>query len=169
MKIIRRRPVAVAAAPAPTSEAPRRVLRFANKANNATVRAIAERVARAEIDLELQSLAKEEEALDKAAFALEQRHSSLEAKLRAANLTEHSDGIYKIGIEESFSRQSTTIDAKKFKNAVTDKEFWAVVTVPVTKAKDLLGQKEIDAISEVERAKSLGHVFKLKRLDKRVK
>lgn len=167
MPIIRRRAAAVVAQAAP--EAPRRVLRFANKSNNATVRAIAERTTRAEIDHELQLLAKEEYALDQAAAALEARHQSLEAKLRGANLTEHSNGTYKIGIEESFSRQSTTIDAKKFKNAVSDRDFWAVVTVPVTKAKELLGQKEIDAIAEVERAKSLGFVFKLKKIERKVK
>lgn len=149
-------------------QAPARRLRFAT-ANNAATRAEAANKARAEIDVLLQSIAKIDQTIDDAVAQTEQIHAQIEQHLRASNLSAHSDGYYEVGIVESLTRQSRTIDPKKYKNQVSNDVFFSTIDVSIGKAAEHLAQKEIDAISEVVPARSLGFKFKIKKIERKVK
>lgn len=150
------------------TDSTKRVLRLTTSTNAAT-RAAAAASAREEVNSLLQSVATVEATLDQAAAELEMLHKQIEEKMRSANINEHSDGHYKTAIEAAFSRQSRTIDPKKFRNAVGDAAFWGSIDVGVTKAKQYMSERELDAISEVVPPKSLGYVFKIKKIERKVK
>ena len=163
MTLIRRqRPVA---ALVEVEQAPATPTRFrrARMVTSATKHA----AARTALDISLKSIAEIEREIDDASERLALAHAEAEQHMRAANISEHSDGVYRATIEEKFTRQDTTIDPKKFKNAVADKDFWACCTIGVTKAQEVLGKKEIATIADVKPAKSLGHVFSVKPVKKK--
>lgn len=161
--ILRRRTVTTN--PAAVVQAPGvRRLRFAT-ADNAASRLAKATVARTQIDNLLQSVAKTEAALDAAMAELQNEHAKIEDLMRANNITAHSNGVYKLGIEEQHSRMSRTIDPKRFRAQVIDKDFWACVEVSVTKAKALMTDRELDAVAVTTPAKSTGFHFKIKKLD----
>lgn len=143
-------------------------LRFA-RSDTAASRAVQRRTATEEIDDQLKSVAILEAELDKVHAKLTEHHATIEAMMRENRISEHSDGKYVVAVKESFSRQSITIDPKKFKANVPDKAFWDSITVGVTKAREHIGEKELMRISDVVAGKSTGFVFSLSSVDKKKK
>lgn len=165
--LLRRRSIRadVPAAPSaetPVSHAPRLRLRVAN---NAASRAQADRSVRNEIDEQLQLIASLDIEIDQLMEKLQGAHAKIEKLMSQGKINDHSDGNYNASIVEVFSRQKTVIDPKRFKAQVGEKEFWACVEVPVGKAEEILGKKELARISDVTPGKSTGYQFKLKKVE----
>lgn len=122
--------------------------------------------ARKRIDELLKSVAKAEAEIDRAQAVLHPMHQEIEKLLRDHNIESHSNGVYRTEIAETFSRQSTDIDPKKFRAEVPEKIFWDCITVGVTKAKEILGEKEVMRIATVVPGKLTGHIYKFSRVKK---
>ena len=69
-------------------------------------------------------------------------------------------GEYIAKLSETYSNQVRKVDAQKFRNAVTNDQFWKSIDVSITRAKEFLTDKEITALSDVIPSVSQG--FKLK-------
>ena len=79
---------------------------------------------------------------------IEEETKSLYLLMKARKVTEVEDTLATAAVVIPAGRGSTWIDPHKFREAVPDdKEFFAAITIGVTAAKQVLGQKEIDAIS----------------------
>lgn len=187
MLLIRRRPTAPAPAPAPAAtvlrrtrptsapvvalpsapQAPGRLHRVTSK-NTAHTRAAAAAAARTRIDEILKLIAMHEDTIDNAVAELEKANGEIEHLMRQNNLGTHTDGHYITEIYEAVSRQSRTIDPKKFRNSVGDAAFWDSIEVSVGKAKKHLSEKELDHISDVVPPKSQGYKYRIKRRDAKV-
>lgn len=166
MPLVRRSPP-VAKTPVVTAETrPPLLRRLRVVANNAGLRQRQAQQAREEIDLHLKSIATLDDRIDSLLVELNAEHAKVEELLRAAKIDEHSDGRYKAMIEPVATRQSRTVDAKRFKNAVADKDFWSCIKVNITEAAKILSERELNDISTIEPGKITGYAFKLKRLDK---
>lgn len=86
--------------------------------------------------------------LDKAQAAIAELDSEAKALLTSLQLKEYEvPGKGTHYLKPTRGRGSNEINAKKFKELVSDKEFWATITVPVGKAKELLGEKTVEQIS----------------------
>ena len=158
----RRVQVAVASAPPiPPRVVMRRTLRVTSN-NTAIHRAERLKVVRAEIDEALQALAKNEQQLDEVMAEQERIHGVIEKLLRDNNLNVHHDAHYETGIAEAFSRQSTYVDPKKFKAAVSNADFFKCIEVMLGKAREVMAQKELDRISDITPGKSQGFKFYVK-------
>lgn len=154
--------------PPPVIETHPRRLRFTS-ANTAATRALKAGVARTEIDELLQVVAESDRAIDEAVATNEVAYKAIEKLLRDNNLSSHSDGVYTAEIVEQFSRQSRTVDPKKFRAHVDSDMFWAAIKVNLGEAEKLLTEKELNSISDVVPSKSMGHCFKLKRSERKVR
>lgn len=136
-------------------------------ANNASTREQAAKAARERIDQHMLRLAEVHRLMDELSDEQDTLHARIEDELRGANLSEHSDGVYRATVEEVFSRQTTTIDPKKFRAKVADRTFWETVEVPVGKAKGVMSLKEYNEIADVVSGKSMGYVFKIKPVERK--
>lgn len=167
MALIRRRvPVSVTPVPAPRPaivNRPARRIRVVR--NNAATRAQQAQEARESINVHLKSIANLDSQLDDLMVQLNAQHAEVEAILRKAKIDKHSDGAYVASIEAVVSRQSRTVDPKRFKAAVADVDFWGCVSVSVTKAEKVLSERELNEISKIVPGQVTGYAFKLKRLE----
>lgn len=157
------------ASPVPVSvpTAPGRLHRVTSK-NTAHTRAAAASAAKERINELLQLVAIHEETIDNTVAALEQTNGEIEALMRANNISIHTDGFYTPEIYEAVSRQSRTIDPKKFRNAVGDDAFWGSIEVGVTRAKKFLSEKELDSVSDVVAPVSQGFKYRIKKREHKV-
>lgn len=135
--------------------------------NNAATRAQQADTARERMDAHLQTIANLDVELDDVMARLEKEHEAVEKILRESKLGKHSDGKYTVSIDEVVSRSSRTVDPKRFKASVTDKDFWGCVSVSVTKAEKVLSERELNEISRIEPGKVTGYAFKLKRIERK--
>lgn len=88
---------------------------------------------------------REVEALTK---KIEEDTKALYHLMKASGVAEVEDTLAVAEVYSPPGRGSTWIDPVKFRAAVPDdKEFYAAISVGVTAAKQVMGQKEIDAIS----------------------
>lgn len=138
-------------------------------ANNAATRAAKAKVARAEIDRFLKLIAEAEYAIDEAVARNNLAYAQIEAIMREHNIEEHSNGVHIALIEQVFSRQTRTIDPKKFKAAVASEDFWKAITVSITEASKILTEKELNTVSDVTPGKSQGFLFKCKRVERKTR
>lgn len=136
-------------------------------ADSAANRATAAAEARREIDEQLKLISTAEHAIDDAQADIASAYRVIEEKLRAHNLTSHSNGSHFAELVEQFSRQSRTLDPKKFRAAVANDVFWDCVSVNIGKAEQHLSEKEILKISDVVPAKLMGIILKIKKLEPR--
>jgi hypothetical protein len=181
MVIIRRRLTATPAPATPTAvirrtrpapsvatpTAPGRLHRVTSK-NTAHTRAASANAARERINVLLQSIANHEDIIDNTLAEMERANGEIEQLMRANNISMHSDGHYVSEIYEAVSRQSRTIDPKKFRNAVGDAAFWGSIEVGVTKAKKHMSEKELDAISDVVPPQSQGFKYRIKKVERKI-
>ena len=151
---------ATEAAPAQASASPIRKLRLTS---DKVARMQADRQAILE-DLKL--ISESEAAIDRAQQAIEVAMARIEERMREHRMTTIDNGDRIAEMVEGFSRQQRTIDPKKYRSKVTNDQFWGSIEVSVTKAKQFLGEKELNGISEVVSAKSLGFKLKVRELTK---
>ena len=137
--------------------------------NNAAERARQAEGARNDIDHLLKSISQNDADIDAAWERNQRAYKEIERLLRAHNLLTHTDGAYIAQILENFTRQSRTIDPKKFKAKVGDDTFWKVVEVPIGKAEGLLTDKELAGVVDVVPGKSTGFVFSVKPVGRRAR
>ena len=112
--------------------------------------------ARRDIERQLKLIADAERAIDDATIQIERSREDIERLLRLSGLESHTDGVRIASLIEQFTKQSRTIDPQKYRNAVAADVFWKTIDVSLTRAKEFITDKEIDAIADIVRAKSLG-------------
>lgn len=107
----------------------------ANKANTAIMK-----------DL-LQSIAKLQEEAACATREAAERETALFGLMTAGAVdrVEVADAVAEV--TQSAGKASNIIDVKAFRKKVSDDDFLACISVGVTKAKEVLGQKELDKIT----------------------
>lgn len=105
--------------------------------------------------------------IDEATAKIDEASKVIEARLKSVNMTEYSDGVLKACIEETFSRQSTYIDPKKFRAAVESDAFWSSIKVLLEEASKHLSKTELARISDVTPGKRTGTRFTVKPVDKK--
>lgn len=116
---------------------------------------------------DLKSISEADEAIDRAQSAKEVCLARIEERMREHNMTVTDNGKLIAEIVEGFTRQSRTIDPKKFRNKVGAADFWACIDVSVTRASRVLAEKELNGISDVVPAKSLGYSLKVREMKKK--
>lgn len=127
-------------APAPVPQHVSRIRRVRTEAAPRHATAIAEKLKSiSELMVDIGKLTAEREAAER----------ELEALLKSARLTHFDTPEATAAIVTPSGKSSTNIDASKFYEAVDEKDFWGCVTVSVTKAKAVLSEREIQAISTV--------------------
>lgn len=133
--------------------------------NNAASRFHAANAAREQITEQLKLISQAEHEIDKAQAIITEATAKINELMRQNNLQMHSNGVHSAVIEETFTRQSTHIDPKKFRAAVSADVFWDCIEVAVGKAREHMTSRELDKISDVVPAKSTGYRLKIKRLE----
>lgn len=111
-------------------------------------------------------ISESDEAIDRAVEAKEAAIARIEERMRLHKLPVIDNGKLIAELTETFTRQSRTIDPKKFRSKVTNTQFWDSIDVSVSKAKAFLGEKELNGISDVVPAKSLGYSVKVREMKK---
>lgn len=157
-------PAATKAAP-PASAAPHTLRRL----RTATSRLQQQDEAATKIRELLKSIAESDAAIDRAVEAKESALAQIEALLRDSKLPLVDDGNLLAELVEKFSRQQRTIKPKKFRTKVTNDQFWDCIDISVVRAAKYLGQKELDAISDVVPSKSLGHQLVVREIKHKTK
>lgn len=171
MLVLRRRTQTQAAAaptPAPSATAavvhPARRLRVTS-VNAAVFREARAQEAKAKIDAQLKLVSEAEAAIDEAQAKLAEAYKLIEAQLKLADLTIHSDGVYIAELKEQWTNQTRDIDPKKFRNKVEAEVFWNSIAVSVTKAKQFLSERELNDISDVKPGVKVGVLLKVKKIE----
>ena len=147
------------AAPAPRPQM-RRTVRVA-ASEKATERA-AEQDAKQKVVWRLQLIAKNNQAIDKAAAENEMLHAEIEKLMKDAKLLGVTDGKMLAEMKDVFSRASRTIKPALFYKMLKLEDFLSCVSVGVTEAKKFLSDNEIDKISDKVDAKKTGTVLSIK-------
>lgn len=108
-----------------------------------------------------------DEAIDRAQESKDVALAKVEALMRQHKMSTMDNGRLLAEISEVFTRQSRTIDPKKFRAQVTANVFWECTEISLTKAKQHLGEKEMNAISDIVPSRSTGFVLKVRELPKK--
>lgn len=124
----------------------------------------AKRLVMADIDAQLQLIAKNDEAIDAAVASNDAAYAEIKRLLESAGMTGHTNGHYIAEIVTPMGRESREIDPKKFQKAVSPEDFWACIKVGVTDAKKVLSEKELDKISTVTPGKPGTPILKVDRV-----
>ena len=95
----------------------------------------------------LQLISNLEEEIGGLQYALKENLEELETVMKGGKLSEVSAGKAHAALVRPAGKTQNIIDVKKFFNAVEEDDFFSAVSVLVTKAKELLGQKELDKIT----------------------
>ena len=161
-------PQAVQAQEVKPAATPVRVLRVTTT-NNAAERAAKTGEARATIDHYLAIVRENDRKIDEAVQSSASIYEAIEKIMRENNMTAHTNGVYETEIKEQFSRQGRTVDPKKFKANVASEDFWKAIKVSLEAAKTLMTEKELNAISDIVPATSMGHIFKIRTVEKKRK
>lgn len=87
---------------------------------------------------------------------------SMYLAMKTNGLSEYSHAGVKLSEVESKTNKSTTIDPRKYYDAVEDlEEFLDTITVPVTKARKVLSEREIEKIATVVEGRVTGKKLKI--------
>ena len=148
-------PVATTESQVLIQKPPTRLLRFSSLKAQKTAEA------RRQAEKLLHLIAEKEQAIDEATDAISQAFAEIEALVREHKLGDVSAGTKTASIVEQMGRSSTHIDPKRFKAAVSDKDFWACVKVQVGEAEKVMSKKEFVQVADVTPAPSLGYVLKV--------
>lgn len=109
----------------------------------------------------LQSIAEKEDEIASLSSSLAALKEELEQEMRAGRLTSVTEGQYTAAIVRPSGKAQNVIDAHKFYDLVEQEDFFGAVSVSVSKAKELLGQKELDKITTKIPAKPGDEVLKI--------
>ncbi len=111
---------------------------------------------------QLKSISECDEAIDRAMSLKEAALAKVEELMRENRIEVIDNGKLIAELAEGFTRQSRTIDPRKFRTKVTNDQFWGSIEVSVTKAKQFLGEKELNGISDVVPSQSTGFHLKVR-------
>ena len=125
--------------------------------------------AKQQIQEQLKLISDSEEAIDRATLNINAATDKIDALMREFNFTLQTNGVKTAEIKEAFTRQSRTVSPQKFRNKVTAKDFWNCIEIKISAAEKLLGEKELNGISDVIPSKSLGFVLKVRDAQKKDK
>lgn len=114
------------------------------------------------IETNLKLISEAERKIDEATLEITQAYKIVEAQLKLAGLDAHSNGVLVASLVEKWTRQSRTIDPKKFRNKVANEVFWSSISVNLTKAGEHLTDKELTDMSDVVPGKSQGFSLEIK-------
>lgn len=117
--------------------------------------------ARAEVREDLKLLATLDADIDAIMEKREAALARIDQVMREARLTVVTGSGKTAELSEAFTRQSRTIDPQKFRNRVSNDAFWGSITVSVQKAKEFLSDRELETVSDVVPAQSLGVKLKV--------
>lgn len=120
-----------------------------------------------EIRAQLKLISESNAQIDSATANIDAATAKIDALMRRHRLDQVDNGSLIAEITEQFSKQSRTIDPKKFRAQVSLETFYACVTVSVTKAEENLSKRLVNEISDVVPSKSLGSTLKIKELGKK--
>lgn len=112
----------------------------------------------------LKLISDSDEAIDRAQIQKDAALAKIEELMKLHKINVQDNGEYIAELKETFTRQQRTIHPDKFRTKVTNKQFWASIEVSISKASELLGAKELDAISDVVPAQSQGVHLKVREL-----
>jgi hypothetical protein len=118
--------------------------------------------AKADIAEKLKLISQAYAEIDAATASIDEMSKVIEARLRSVNMTEYSDGVLRAGIDDVFSRQSTYMDPKKFRNAVESDAFWSSIKVVLAEASKHLSKTELARLSDVTPGAKIGSSFSVK-------
>lgn len=122
--------------------------------------------AKLQIEAQLKLISNAYTAIDQAQEQVDQAFKIVEAQLRLVNLTEHTDGVYRAALEEVWTRQSRTVDPKKFRAHVAADVFWDSIKVSLEKVKEHISEKELNNISDIVASKMTGRALKVSKVSK---
>lgn len=125
--------------------------------------------AKADIADKLKAISNAYKEIDEATARIDACSKVIEARLKSVNMTEFSDGVLRAAIEDTYSRQSTYIDPKKFRAAVESEQFWSSVKVILEEASKHLSKTELAKLSDVTPGKKTGTRFTVKPVDSKRK
>lgn len=148
------------ASPAVTAQIPQRRLRVTS--NRLDQRASAKE----QILASLKSISDCDAAIDRAVAEREAELAKIEALMKEHRLPPVENGVLIAELKEKFSRQQTSVDPKKFRNAVAADTFWSCIDVSVTRAKEHMGERELLGISDVKKAESKGVSLEVREVKK---
>jgi hypothetical protein len=110
----------------------------------------------------LQSIAKMQKTVDQLVNNIKPLAEKLQKDMTSAGIVSLAGAEAYADISRSPGKSQTTIDPKKFFAKVDEEDFFACCAIGVTKAKTVLGQKEIDRIAETVSGKLGEPVLKVK-------
>lgn len=104
----------------------------------------------------LKLIADADDAIDRAVAEREAAMEVIEDTMRKNKLV-YVQGARKFAeLKEKFSRQSRVVDPKRYRAQVTQEDFFKSIKVNIEAASQFLGEKELNAVSDIKRAESLG-------------
>lgn len=170
LKLVRRtapRPVTTPATPAAKPPPPPFIAGRRLQAPKATTplghaNTAAQVQAREEIEEKLKLIAKENETIDAAVARRDAVFAEIEDLMRKHRLSVVEGEDDTATMVESFTRQTRTIDPKKFRAKVVADDFWACVSINLAQAERILGEREINDMSDIVPSRSLGYSLKIK-------
>lgn len=142
-------------------------VRTARRVGSAVVRDQERSKDRERILAALKSISEADAAIDRAQEAKDAALAQIEELMKLHKIPVIDDGRLLAEIAERYTRQSMTIDPKKFRNKVGAKDFWECIDVAVVKARRVLGEKELASISDVVPAKSTGFHLSVRELKRK--
>lgn len=119
--------------------------------------------AKTDIAEKLKLISQNNAIIDDAKMETDKLTAEIDELMRKHKLNGITDGKLVAELVEQFTRESRFIDPQRFHAAcVREADFWACIEVMVTKAKEVMGTKELDKISKITPSKSQGVVLKIK-------
>lgn len=85
--------------------------------------------------------------------ALKANLEELESEMKEGGIDKLTKGNATATFVRSAGKSQNIVDPKKFHSCVDEKDFYSAISVSITKAKELLGQKELDRITTTIPAK----------------
>jgi hypothetical protein len=135
-----------------------RRLRHPLAAQNAAVQA---EDAKRKIRSLLQSISLQHAVIDAAKLAVDTATAEIDALMRSGRISKVDGDRLRAELQETSTRQSTKINVARFRAAVPNDVFWQCAEVPVGKAKEHLGTKELNEVSDVTPSVSTGHQLRI--------
>lgn len=147
----------------------RRIGRISRITNAAVNEAVTKEVAKKSAEATLKSISKLRRELEQRQQVLAALEKDLEGFMQQAEMFGVTDGELIAQREETYSKQTRTVDPQVLLKKHGKKVYDAVIEVSITKLKTQLADKEIDAIAETTPAVKTGMKLKIKELNKETK
>ena len=117
---------------------------------------------RSEIEKEVDALVQLDQQISKLQQEYQDRHAKLADKTIGLCIDHVTAGLGTADVVESFSNSRTEIHPEEYMERVDLADFFSSISVSVTKAKQFLGEKELQSISDITPRKSQGKKLVIK-------